>query len=151
MPGREEIWRAKPAPTAPRYCFCCGERLVPASSAHWCSTSAIGWAAGERIYIRSSRLALPLRIFTLSSSHNDTDAIHWVASALSMKGQSTLRRLVAEGASQAPLFGWRIASAEPLRSRVTRRAGEMLIEAKDQVPYGSWSRWLVAAGTLGTV
>jgi hypothetical protein len=27
----------------------------------------------------------------------------------------------------------------------------MLIEAKDQVPYGSWSRWLVAAGTLGTV
>jgi hypothetical protein len=23
-----------------------------------------------------------------------------------------------------------------------RRAGDMLVEAKDQVPYGSWSRWL---------
>src|ERR1700676_4236826 len=40
-------------------------------------------------YIRSKRFALPLRILTLSSSHNGTDCIHLVAGSLATNGQST--------------------------------------------------------------
>ena len=38
-------------------------------------------------------MALPLRIFALSSSHNGTEAIHWVASVLSIKNDLQARML----------------------------------------------------------
>jgi hypothetical protein len=41
------------------------------------------------IYIRSRRLALPLRILALSSSHSGTVSIHCVPGMLAMNGQST--------------------------------------------------------------
>src|SRR3954464_355412 len=48
-------------------------------------------AAGD--YIRSRRLALPLNIFALSSSHNGTVFIHSTPGGLTTNGQSTANRM----------------------------------------------------------
>src|SRR5919108_3691977 len=44
-------------------------------------------------YILNSRLALPLRILTLSSSHSGTVSIHCTAGLLATNGQSTANRM----------------------------------------------------------
>src|SRR5262249_10252068 len=44
-------------------------------------------------YMRNSRLALPLRIFALSSSHSGTVSIHCTPGLLATKGQSTANRM----------------------------------------------------------
>src|SRR3954451_15625127 len=44
-------------------------------------------------YIRSSRLALPLNIFALSSSHSGTVFIHSTPGGLTTNGQSTANRM----------------------------------------------------------
>jgi hypothetical protein len=41
-----------------------------------------------------------------------------------------------------PLIKVEIATGDRAGLEHYRRAGELLIEAKDQVPWGSWSRWL---------
>src|SRR5262249_3846355 len=48
---------------------------------------------GGSHYMRNKRLALPLRIFTLSSSHSGTVSIHCAAGLLATKGQSTANRM----------------------------------------------------------
>src|SRR5262249_34758079 len=44
-------------------------------------------------YILNSRLALPLKILVLSSSHSGTVSIHCTAGLLATKGQSTANRI----------------------------------------------------------
>jgi hypothetical protein len=41
-----------------------------------------------------------------------------------------------------PMIKIEIAAGDEAGLEHYRRAGEMLVEAKDQVPHGSWSRWL---------
>src|SRR6516165_7610328 len=49
--------------------------------------------ADAQDYILKSRLALPLKILILSSSHNGTVCFHCTAGLLATKGQSTANRI----------------------------------------------------------
>ena len=61
---------------------------------HIASRGRNDWQSpATRRYIRSNRLALPLRIFALSSSHSGTVSIHSTPGGLATNGQSTANRM----------------------------------------------------------
>src|SRR5947209_18450151 len=63
------------------------------SRRRWGHANPAASSRAEQCYIPNSRLALPLRIFALSSSRRGTVSIHCTAGLLATKGQSTANRI----------------------------------------------------------
>src|SRR5262249_11270027 len=87
-------------PRATQYPACLAAATAPAFSMSFCAEDGdtrippqVHARARNGDYMRNSRLALPLRIFALSSSHSGTVSIHWTPGLLATKGQSTANRI----------------------------------------------------------